>query len=94
MKNKKFYTFRAIIEPDEPAGYHGYVPSLPGCHTQGETIEETKEHLKEAIAGILECMVENDVPIPKEKDSIEFIHHIELKLPHDQASSIQAQRAC
>ena len=70
----KIYTFRAIIEPDKPSGYHGFVPSLPGCHTAGDTIEETKEHLKEAMAGILECMIENDVLIPQEDNSVEFIH--------------------
>lgn len=90
----KIYTFRAIIEPDKPSGYHGFVPSLPGCHTAGDTIEETKKNLKEAIAGILECMVENNVPIPQEDNSVEFIHQIELKFPYAKTPSIQTQRAC
>ena len=79
MNNKKFYTFRAIIEPDEPAGYHGYVPSLPGCHTQGETIEETKEHLKEAIAGYLEVALEHGDPISQEEETVEYIQSFSVE---------------
>ena len=36
------YTFPTIIEKDGKQ-YHGYVPSLPGCHTFGKTTEETKK---------------------------------------------------
>lgn len=46
MKN---YSFRTIIEPNDPNGYHGFVPLLPGLHTCGDTIEEVKKNLKEAI---------------------------------------------
>jgi predicted RNase H-like HicB family nuclease len=36
-------------------GYIGYVAELPGANTQGETLEETKENLKEAIELVLEA---------------------------------------
>ena len=39
MKN---YTFRIIIEPDKPIGYHGFVPLLRGVHTCGKTIDDVK----------------------------------------------------
>lgn len=45
----KFRTYRVIIEPDENNAFHAYVPSLPGCHTWGETLADTKKHIKEAI---------------------------------------------
>lgn len=45
----RIYTFRVIIEPDENNTFHGYVPSLSGCHTWGKTLKETKNNLKEAI---------------------------------------------
>jgi predicted RNase H-like HicB family nuclease len=38
-------------------GQRGFVPALPGCHTQGETLEETKRNVKEAIALYLESLV-------------------------------------
>ena len=66
----KAYTFRAIIEPDED-GYHGYVPALPGCHTCGDTIEETKENLREALTLFMASLLDDGEPIPEE-DFIEF----------------------
>ena len=84
--DKKIYTFRAMIEPDEP-GYHGYVPALPGCHTCGDTIEETKENLKDAIAGIVETMLAHNVPIP-EDNLIEVIQTVELEPVYVEAAPI------
>ena len=46
MKN---YSFRTIIEPDDPKGYHGFVSILTGLHTSGDTILEVKKNMKEAI---------------------------------------------
>lgn len=41
--------FTAIIEPAEEGGYWAICPEVPGANGQGETIEETKLSLKEAI---------------------------------------------
>jgi len=83
---EKIYTFRAMIEPDEP-GYHGYVPALPGCHTCGDTIEETKENLKDAILGIIETMLDHNVPIP-EDHFIEVLQTVELEPSYAQVALI------
>jgi antitoxin HicB len=59
------YDFKVLLEPDEEAG--GYVvscPALPGCYTQGETIEEALENIKEAILLCLEDMQAQGLPIP------------------------------
>jgi predicted RNase H-like HicB family nuclease len=45
----------AIYERAEEGGYIGYVAELPGANTQGETIEETRENLREAVTLLLEC---------------------------------------
>lgn len=47
-------TFTAIIQPADEGGYVAWVEELPGANTQGETLEETRENLKEAIQLILE----------------------------------------
>lgn len=47
--------FTAIYEKAEEGGYIGYVAELPGANTQGETMEETRENLKEAVSLLLEC---------------------------------------
>ena len=41
--------FKIILEEAEEGGYVVYVPSLPGCVSQGETKEEALENIREAI---------------------------------------------
>lgn len=65
MKSK-LLTYKTIIEKDGKY-YHGYVPSLPGCHTQGDTVEETKKNLREAIEGYLLSLHKHGEPIPQEE---------------------------
>jgi len=47
-------TLTAVYEEAEEGGYIGYVAELPGANTQGETLEEVRENLNEAIQLILE----------------------------------------
>lgn len=50
-------TFTAVIERDTDTGFYvGYVPGLPGAHTQGETLDELNANLKEVV----EMLLEND----------------------------------
>lgn len=70
---KNPYTFRIIIEPDEPSGYHGFVPLLPGLHTYGKTINEVKENLREAIRCHVQGMLKDKISVPKEEDALELI---------------------
>jgi predicted RNase H-like HicB family nuclease len=48
-------TLTTIYEEAEEGGYIGYVAELPGANTQGETLEEVRENLSEAIQLILEA---------------------------------------
>lgn len=43
------YEFDVVILEDETGGYVALVPALPGCHTQGDTLEELMKNIKEAI---------------------------------------------
>ncbi|MGC1119801.1 MAG: type II toxin-antitoxin system HicB family antitoxin [Candidatus Methanofastidiosia archaeon] len=43
------YDYNVIIEPEEHGGYVVTCPSLQGCYSQGETIEEALENIREAI---------------------------------------------
>ena len=38
-----------------PEGYIGFVEELPGANTQGDTLEETRENLKEAVSLVLDA---------------------------------------
>lgn len=46
--------FNVVVEPAEEGGFIVSVPTLDGCYTQGETIEEALENAKEAVACYLE----------------------------------------
>lgn len=46
--------FTAIIEPAPEGGFWAICPEIPGANGQGETLEETKESLRQAIAMILD----------------------------------------
>lgn len=48
------HTFTAVFEEAEEGGYVAFVEELPGAITQGETLEEARENLKDAIALMLE----------------------------------------
>jgi predicted RNase H-like HicB family nuclease len=49
---------RAIVHKAEEGGYWAEVPSIPGCATQGETMEELRSNLREAIEGCLAVPVD------------------------------------
>jgi predicted RNase H-like HicB family nuclease len=51
--------FTAIYEKAEEGGYIGYVAELPGANTQGETLDETRENLKDAVELLLDCYRED-----------------------------------
>jgi len=57
--------FRVIIEPDlEDGGYVVSCLSLPGCHSQGDTLEEALANIREAIAGYIESLKKHGDPVP------------------------------
>jgi len=47
-----------IIIHEEHGGYRAEVPAIPGCATQGDTFEELRQNLDEAITGCLEVTVD------------------------------------
>jgi len=50
----KVKEYDVVIEKDENKVYVAHVPELPGCHTQGDSVEEVVENIKEAIELYLE----------------------------------------
>lgn len=48
-------TYTAVVEKDRETGlYVGYIPGLPGAHSQGENLEELRENLQEVLEMLLE----------------------------------------
>ena len=53
IKRKTILNYNVIFE-EQSSGYAVWVPDLPGCASQGETLDEAKRHIEEAIALYLE----------------------------------------
>ena len=53
--------FTVIIEKDEEGWYVSEVVGLPGCHTQGRTIDQLMERTKEAIRAYLKSSEEPEI---------------------------------
>lgn len=62
--------YTVIVHPDETGGYWTEVPTLPGCGSQGETVEEAVEMTRDAIEGVLETLRAHGKPIPEDRDVI------------------------
>jgi antitoxin HicB len=58
------YDYKVVIEPDETGGYVVICPSLQGFYSQGETIEEALENIKEAILLCIEDLEAEGEKIP------------------------------
>ena len=54
-------TLKVVVHEDKEGGYWAEVPALPGCATQGETIPELMERVKEAVEGWL-MVDQGDLP--------------------------------
>jgi predicted RNase H-like HicB family nuclease len=50
--------YAVVIHEDPDGGFWGEVPALPGCYSQGETVDELKHNIREAITGVLDVMKE------------------------------------
>jgi antitoxin HicB len=60
------YEFTAVIERDEDGRYLAICPALPGCYTEGETLEEARANIQEAIGLNVEYRLAQGKPIPEE----------------------------
>jgi len=66
--------YRVVLEKGEDFGYVAHCPAIPGCHSQGQSIEEALENIKDAIKGCLETLDKNLIPLPgKEMTFVEVV---------------------
>ena len=64
--NVRFYDFTILIEREEDdEGYYAYSPDLPGCYSNGLTVEETRCNMREAIQLHIETLLENQEVVPQ-----------------------------
>ena len=69
---EKSYNFRIMLRKEPEGGYTAFVPSLPGCVTYGETIDEAIVMTREAVELYIESLIEHNEPVPSEEDVFEY----------------------
>jgi predicted RNase H-like HicB family nuclease len=72
-------SYRILLRKEPEGGYTVIVPSLPGCVTYGENIEEATEMAKEAIELYIESLKEHDEEIPTEEETLEYTLTVEAR---------------
>lgn len=65
-------TYRVLLKKEPERGYTAQVPTLPGCITYGETLEEAIENVREAVELYIESLRAHNEPIPTEEDTLEY----------------------
>jgi len=76
----KFFTFEIIIEKEEDDdGYFAYSPSLPGCFSNGKTIEAAKRNIREALQQHIAAMQKHALTIPQ-KERIVHVEELSIGL--------------
>jgi predicted RNase H-like HicB family nuclease len=64
--------YRVVIEKGEDFGYVAHCPAIPGCHSQGNTIEEAIENIRDTIRGCLSALDKDLISQREELASIEI----------------------
>ena len=60
------YRYTIILEHETDGGYHAYSPVLKGCHSQGDTLDEALQNMREGIEVYIESLEAHNEPIPQE----------------------------
>jgi len=80
------YEYTIFLREAEEGGFIAEVPALPGCITQGETLEETIAHVKDAIDLYIQTLIDRKRPVPKEKSNV--IVRIKGTIPRVRKASV------
>lgn len=65
-------TYRIVLRKEPEGTYTALVPSLPGCITWGETVEQALEMAKDAIHGYISVLQEEGEPVPDDNETLEY----------------------
>jgi predicted RNase H-like HicB family nuclease len=73
----RLLNYRVLLRKEPEGGYTVTVPSLTGCVTYGDTIEEAIDMAKEAIELFIESLKEHGEEIPTEEGTLEYTLTVE-----------------
>ena len=77
----KFYSFQIVIEKEaEDEGYLAYTPNVPGCFSNGRTLEEAKRNIRAAIEQHLASMLAHTQTVPQ-NDRLMHVEELTVAVP-------------
>ena len=77
----KFYTFEIVIEKEEEdGGYLAYSPTLPGCFSNGKTIEDARKNIREAIQQHIASLLAHGQPVPQ-NEKLVYVEELTVGIP-------------
>jgi predicted RNase H-like HicB family nuclease len=80
-ESMRFFTFAVVIEKEaEDEGYSAYSPTLPGCFSNGRTIEDARKNIREAIQQHVGILMERGEPVPQ-GDEVVLVEELTLGIP-------------
>ena len=62
--------YSVVVHGAEEGGFWVEVPALPGCYSQGETLDETLGNVRDAIDLYLEVLMEDKETIPRDEEVV------------------------
>ncbi len=68
----KILNYKILLKKEPEGGFTVFVPSLPGCITYGDTLDEAIEKAKEAIELYIESLKAHGEEIPTEENILEY----------------------
>lgn len=72
------YQFEVLFIPQLEGGFTVEVPDLPGCISEGETLEEAEENIKEAIGLYLDTLEDQGLPLPNRNEQKIFKTQVQI----------------
>jgi predicted RNase H-like HicB family nuclease len=77
----RFYSFQIVIEKEsQDEGYFAYSPTLPGCFSNGRTIEETKRNIRESIEQHFASLLAHSQTVPQH-DHLVHVEELSIGVP-------------
>jgi len=87
------YTIELVHDhdDDERRGWFAQVKELPGCMSQGASIDEAAQNLRDAMAGWISVAIEDGVSIPEPRDLASFSGRLLLRIPRGLHAELSRQ---
>ncbi|HEX4793662.1 MAG TPA: type II toxin-antitoxin system HicB family antitoxin [Humisphaera sp.] len=62
-----------VVEKAGDGTFSAYVPDLPGCTTSGDSVDEVRENIRDAVSAYIESLREHKEPIPQPSSTADVV---------------------